>query len=102
MPTNNIQIAATTMLAAMERAELYFAACPGSPSAVRRPTLSFRSQRWVAILGTNTGNRIVGIGATVEAAYRSFDEQYLATLRPPARSDSSRGLSHSIQRSKRL
>jgi hypothetical protein len=83
MRTNKNPTTATAMLAAMERAELYFAAFPGSPSAVRRPTLSFRSGKWAAILGTDPRNCIVGLGATVEAAYRSFDAQYLAALRPP-------------------
>jgi len=70
-------------MAANERAELYFAAHPGSPSAVRRPQLSLRSGRWVALLGLNVQEGIVGIGATVETALGAFDDQYMAFLRPP-------------------
>ena len=70
-------------MAANERAELYFAAHPGSPAAVRRPQLSIRSGTWVAVLGRNLQDGIVGIGATVENALRAFDDQYLAGLRPP-------------------
>jgi|SRR5437762_11235776 len=70
------------LAAAIERAELYFAAHPGSPSAVRRPRLSKRSGTWVAVLGPNLREGIVGLGATVETALRAFDAQYLAALRP--------------------
>jgi hypothetical protein len=70
-------------MAAHESAELYFAAHPGSPAAVRRPQLSIRSGIWVAVLGRNVQNGIVGVGATVETALRAFDDQYLAALRPP-------------------
>jgi hypothetical protein len=69
--------------AALEKAELYYAAHPGSPSAVRRPALSFRSGTWVAMLGRNIEEGIVGFGSSVEAALRAFDVQYLASLRPP-------------------
>jgi len=71
------------MAAAMERAQLYFAAHPGSPSAVRRPELSLRSGTWVAILGRDIENGIVGFGMTVEAALDAFDAQYRGALRPP-------------------
>lgn len=71
-------------MAARERAELYFAAHPGSPAAVRRPVLSIRSGNWVALLGRNVENGIVGMGSTVDRALRAFDAQYLAALRPPA------------------
>lgn len=71
-------------LAAMERMELYCAAHPGSPSAARRPQLTYRGQLWIAILGPNVNEGIVGIGPTVETALRAFDAQYLAGLRPPA------------------
>ena len=70
-------------MAAKERAELYFAAHPGSPAAVRRPKLSIRSGRWVALLGRGIEDGIVGVGSTVETAFRAFDAQYLAALRPP-------------------
>ena len=69
--------------AAMEQMELYCAARPGSPSAVRRPRLSFRSELWIALLGPSIEEGIVGIGPTVAAALRAFDTQYLAGLRPP-------------------
>ena len=69
--------------AAIERAQVYFAAHPRSPSAVRRPKLSVRSGTWMAILGPNVEEGIVGIGTTVEEALHAFDTQYLAALRPP-------------------
>lgn len=68
-------------MAAKERAELYFAANPRSPAAVRRPELSIRSGRWVALLG-GIEDGIVGVGSTVETALRAFDAQYLAARRP--------------------
>ena len=61
-------------MAASERAELYFAAHPGSPAAVRRPRLSIRSGKWVAVLGRSVQNGIVGIGPTIETALRAFDD----------------------------
>src|ERR1041385_6357739 len=73
----------TAMLAALERAELYFAAYPGSPSAVRHPALSQCAAKWVATLGTGRRS-IVGVGLTVEDALRESDRQYLAYLRPPS------------------
>jgi hypothetical protein len=69
--------------AAMEQMQLYCAAHPGSPSAVRRPQLVFRGDLWIALLGPNIEEGIVGIGSTVTAALRAFDAQYLAGLRPP-------------------
>ena len=69
--------------AARDRAELYFAAHPGSPAAVRRPKVSRRCGTWVALLGRNVRDGIAGFGLTVEAALRAFDAQYLAALRPP-------------------
>jgi hypothetical protein len=68
---------------ATEQMELYCAAHPGSPSAVRHPRLSFRSELWIALLGPSVEEGIVGIGPTVAAALRAFDAQYLAGLRPP-------------------
>ena len=70
--------------AAMEQMELYCEAHPGSPSAVRRPRLFVRGDLWVALLGPSVEDGIVGIGATVTAALRAFDSQYLAGLRPRA------------------
>ena len=69
--------------AAIEQMELYCVAHPGSPSAVRRPRLFFRSELWIALLGPSIEEGIVGIGPTVAAALRAFDTQYLAGLRPP-------------------
>jgi hypothetical protein len=69
--------------AARESAELYFTAHPGSPSAVRRPKISVRSGTWVALLGRNMQEGIVGFGSSVEGALRAFDIQYLSALRAP-------------------
>ena len=69
--------------AAIEQMKLYCVAHPGSPSAVRRPRLSFRSELWIALLGPSMEEGIVGIGPTIAAALRAFDTQYLAGLRPP-------------------
>ena len=80
-------------LAAMERMELYCVAPPGSPSTARRPQLLYRGQLWIAVLGPNIEEGIVGIGRTVEAALRAFDAQYLAGLRPPSE-PSRRGIYH--------
>src|SRR5438270_14076255 len=70
--------------AAMEQMELYCAAHPGSPSAVRRPRLLVRGELWIALLGPSVEEGIVGIGSTVTSAMRAFDAQYLAGLRPTA------------------
>ena len=69
--------------AAIEQMNLYCTAHPGSPSAVRRPRLFFRSDLWIAVLGPSIEEGIVGIGPNVAAALRAFDMQYLAGLRPP-------------------
>jgi|SRR5436190_3019610 len=69
--------------AAIEQMELYCTAHPGSPSAVRRPQLFFRGELWIALLGPNVEEGILGIGPTVATALRTFDAQYLAGLRPP-------------------
>lgn len=65
-----------------EAMNYYFAAHPGSPAAVRRPQLVMRGKLWIAILGPNGEEGIVGIGPTVEAALSDFDRQYLARLHP--------------------
>jgi hypothetical protein len=75
---------------AMDAMELYCAAHPRGPSAVRRPQLSVRGGLWIALLGPGIEEGVIGIGATVEEALRAFDEQYLAGLRPPARPINSR------------
>jgi|SRR5215471_1372496 len=67
---------------AMKRAELYFAAHPDSPSAVQRPALIPRSGIWVALVGQNIQQSVIGLGATVEAALRAFDSQYAANATP--------------------
>jgi hypothetical protein len=68
---------------AIEQMKVYCAAHPGSPSDVRRPRLSFRSDLWIALLGPSLDEGIVGIGPTVAAALRAFDVQYSAASRPP-------------------
>jgi hypothetical protein len=68
---------------AIEQMKVYCASHPGSPSAVRRPQLFFRSDLWIALLGPTLEEGIVGIGPTVAAALRAFDAQYLGRLRPP-------------------
>ena len=74
--------------AAMEQMELYGAIHSGSPAAVRRPRLFFRSELWIALLGPSVEEGIVGIGPTVMAALRAFDAQYLAGPRPPSQAAS--------------
>jgi hypothetical protein len=69
--------------AAIEQMKVYCASHPGSPSAVRRPQLFFRSDLWIALLGPTIEEGIVGIGPTVAAALRAFDAQYRAGGRPP-------------------
>jgi|ERR1700730_5225105 len=66
---------------ATKQMEFYYAAHPGSPSAVRRPQLSIRRDLWIALLGSSMEEGILGIGPTVEAALHAFDAQYLAALR---------------------
>ena len=68
---------------AIEQMKVYCASHPGSPSAVRRPQLFFRSDLWIALLGPTIEEGIVGIGPTVAAALRAFDAQYRAGGRPP-------------------
>lgn len=66
--------------AAIEQMDIYCAAHPNSPSAMRRPKLFVRSDLWIALLGPNIEEGIVGIGATIAAALRAFDAQYLAGM----------------------
>jgi hypothetical protein len=73
-------------IAARQRAELYYETHPGSPSAVRMPSLFVRSGIWIALLGRNVRDGIAGFGPTVEAALRAFDSQYLELLRPKTES----------------
>jgi len=69
--------------ASAEEMEHYCAKLPGSPSAVRRPQLFVRGDLWIALLGPNVEEGIVGIGSTVWAALRAFDAQYLAGQASP-------------------
>jgi hypothetical protein len=73
----------TSKIQATAEIERYSQLHPGSPSAVRRPSLSLRGQMWVALLGPRINDGIVGLGPTVEAALRAFDAQYLNALRSP-------------------
>ncbi len=62
--------------------DFYFMKHPGSPAAVRRPHLYLAGATFVALLGPNRKEGIVGVGMTIEAAFRAFDFQYLKSLRP--------------------
>src|SRR5215831_5850227 len=66
--------------AAIEQMDIYCTAHPESPSAIRRPKLFVRSDLWIALLGPNIEEGIVGIGPSIAAALRAFDAQYLAGL----------------------
>jgi hypothetical protein len=68
---------------AAEQLELYCAAHPESPTALRRPQLSVRGDLWIALLGPSLEDGIVGIGPTVAEALRAFDAQYSTGPRPP-------------------
>ena len=48
--------------AAIEQMDMYCTANPKSPSAMRRPKLFVRSDLWIALLGPNIEEGIVGIG----------------------------------------
>src|ERR1044071_5824306 len=72
------------IVAANQRAELYYMAYPRTPCAVRRPKLLRRASAWIALLGPNLQEGIAGFGSSVEEALRAFDRQYLNALRPPA------------------
>lgn len=77
-----VKIKEIDQAAAAEQAEQYFLAHPGSPSAIRRPQIGVRNGTWMALLGSNVRDGIVGFVQTVEAALRAFDAIYLNTLRP--------------------
>jgi hypothetical protein len=70
---------------ASERMEAYCTAHPRSASALYRPRLLLRGQLWVALLGPNIEEGIVGIGPTIEAALHAFDDRYPARLHPSRR-----------------
>ena len=63
--------------------ERYCVEHPRSPAALRRPQILIRGRTCVALLGRNITGGIVGFGATVAAALRAFDVQYLRAVRPP-------------------
>lgn len=65
---------------AIERRDAYCTAHPRSPTALRRPRLLLRGELWVALLGPNIEEGILGIGSTIEAALRAFDSQYFAAV----------------------
>jgi hypothetical protein len=67
-----------------ETIELYFTAHPRSPSAMLRPSVFFRDNVWVALLGPSIKEGIVGLGSTTEAALHAFDAQYRGISRPDA------------------
>ena len=69
----------------MEQMQHYCVDRPESPSAVRRPQLFFRGDLWIALLGPNMEEGIVGIGPTIWAALRAFDAQYLLACVPLTR-----------------
>ena len=74
---------------AAEEMKRYCAARPESPSALSRPQLFLRGDLWIALLGPNVEQGIVGIGPTIAAALRAFDAQYLAGRHPPNERSSS-------------
>ena len=69
---------------ALDGMESYCAAHPDSPSALRRPNLSFRNGLWIALLGPSVEEGIIALGDSVEAALRAFDAQYNVRLQPPS------------------
>ena len=71
-------------LAIEQRVELYYAAHPRGPAAVRRPRVVKQGSVWIALLGLDVQSGIAGVGATIEAALAAFDRQYLNRLRPAA------------------
>src|SRR5215472_10839840 len=72
-----------TKQAAIGSMKSYFAAHPGSLSAVRRPLLFRYGNVWTASLVPNLREGIAGVGPTVEAALSDFDAQCLRVLRSP-------------------
>ena len=68
---------------AIQEMECYCRSHPRGPAAVRRPTLMFRGNNYVVLLGKSISDGIVGNGTTVSMALRAFDLQYLKAIRPP-------------------
>ncbi len=58
---------------------------PRSPTARRKPKLFFRGDTCIALLGNTLRDGVAGLGATIEAALRAFDSQYLASSKTPRR-----------------
>ncbi len=67
----------------IQEMDRYFSEHPCSPSAVRRPGLYVQGATFVALLGPNVTEGVVGLGATVEAAFRAFDLQYSKQRQSP-------------------
>ncbi len=74
--TYNGQQTVDQTLMAMQEMERYCTARPNSPAAIRHPRLCIRGRTFVALLGPNIEEGIVGFGDTVQAALRAFDLQY--------------------------
>jgi hypothetical protein len=79
MPICSAKADATAAAKLMDR---YCASHPSSPAAERRPSLSWRNNVWVALLGRSVQDGVVGFGLTIEAALRAFDVQYRHRLGP--------------------
>lgn len=73
---------ADPMLAATREMNRYCVAHPKGPAALKHPRLFIRDELWVALLGANAEEGVVGIGSTVEAALIAFDSEYLTGTRP--------------------
>ena len=56
---------------------------PHSPTATRRPRIMVRGNTFIALLGSTLEDGIAGLGDTVEAALRAFDDRYSETLKRP-------------------
>ena len=67
-------------LAALQRIDMYWEAHPGSPSATRRPRLLKRGRTWIALLGPNVRDGIVGRGPTIETALHFGQGEVTAVL----------------------
>ncbi len=67
---------------AIEEMKDYCSAHPQSPSALHHPQLLFRGDLWIALLGPNIEDGVVGIGSSVAQALRAFDQQCLLGRKP--------------------
>ncbi len=68
--------------AAMQEMARYCERHPGGPVAIRQPKLSVRGSNYIVLLGDSVPTGIVGLGRTVPAALRAFEDQYLRIIRP--------------------